>query len=80
MHGGMVGTTSDAFASDVFAHPTSRPALPPRGKSVEIFPLIRGDRDLLASHIRRERYSLGGVKICAITVSPPVRRKTLACS
>jgi hypothetical protein len=54
----MVGTPPDAFASDGFAQPTnwldrtrhSYSTLPPRGKSVEIFPLIRGGRGIPRRH------------------------------
>jgi hypothetical protein len=63
MRGRTVGTPADAFASDASAHPTnpsqrrdSYPTLPTRGKSAEIFPLIRGSHGIPSpSRIRREK-------------------------
>jgi hypothetical protein len=57
----MVGTPPDAFAPGASAHPTNRarhsyPTLPPRGKSAEIFLLIRDHHRIASpSRIRREK-------------------------
>jgi hypothetical protein len=86
MHGRMVGTRPDAFASGGFAHPTNRlgrtrhsyPPLPPRGKSAATFPLIRGIRDIpLRQRIRREKAGACRMKKRA-AVLPSVRRNEIA--